>query len=214
VNDGDSLFMGLLYAAIVCVLVILIDGWFLRPQRDPGATGVDEPIVARLAGYALVGLALAMLWRLFRYEAVDFSFMLVLVGAISGGIWGLDQAFFARRRKRRAEQVGTPPDRVREPIAVEYARSFFPVIVLVLVIRSFRAVPHSLGLHDADLVRRRFHFREQVLVWLAAAGHQSIDHPDRNTATRRRDRLQAAAESEDQLHQAPGRTARGRHPGR
>jgi len=159
VNDGDSLFMGLLYAAIVCVLVILIDGWFLRPQRDPGATGVDEPIVARLAGYALVGLALAMLWRLFRYEAVDFSFMLVLVGAISGGIWGLDQAFFARRRKRRAEQVGTPPDRVREPIAVEYARSFFPVIVLVLVIRSFLFEPFRIPsdsmmptLYDGDFI--------------------------------------------------------------
>jgi signal peptidase I len=67
--------------------------------------------------------------------------MLVLVGAISGAIWGLDQAFFARRRKQAAATAGTPPDRVREPIAVEYARSFFPVIVLVLVIRSFLFEP-------------------------------------------------------------------------
>jgi len=67
--------------------------------------------------------------------------MLVLVGAISGAIWGLDQAFFARRRKRAAAAAGTAPDRVREPIAVEYARSFFPVIVLVLVIRSFLFEP-------------------------------------------------------------------------
>ncbi len=67
--------------SLACVLVILIDGWFLRPKRDPGATGEDEPLLPRLAGYALVGLALAMLWRLFRYEAVDFSFMLVVVGA-------------------------------------------------------------------------------------------------------------------------------------
>ena len=82
-----------------------------------------------------------MLWRLFRYEAVDFSFMLVLVGAISGAIWGLDRAFFARRRSRRAAAAGTPPERVREPVAVEYARSFFPVILLVLVIRSFLFEP-------------------------------------------------------------------------
>ena len=82
-----------------------------------------------------------MLWRLFRYEAVDFSFMLVVVGAVSGAIWGLDQAFFARRRARRAARAGTPAERVREPIAVEYARSFFPVIVLVLVIRSFLFEP-------------------------------------------------------------------------
>src|ERR1700682_3883010 len=94
-----------------------------------------------MAGYALVGLSLAMLWRLFRYEAVDFSLMLVVVGAVSGLIWGLDQACFARRRKQGAAAAGTPPERVREPLAVEYARSFFPVIVLVLVIRSFLFEP-------------------------------------------------------------------------
>ncbi len=140
-SDGDSLFTALLCAAIACVLVILIDGWFFRPRRDPGAISLEEPIVPRLAGYALVALALAMLWRLFRYEAVDFSFMLVLVGAISGAIWVLDRAFFARRRIQAAAAAGTPPERVREPVAVEYARSFFPVILLVLVIRSFLFEP-------------------------------------------------------------------------
>ena len=123
------------------MLVILVDGWFLRPRRDPGATSVDEPPLPRFAGYALVVLALAMLWRLFRYEAVDFSFMLVVVGAMSGAIWGLDQALFARRRLQVAAAAGTPSERVREPIAVEYARSFFPVIILVLVIRSFLFEP-------------------------------------------------------------------------
>ncbi len=140
-TDGDSLFIGLLCASLVCVLVLLIDGWLLRPQRDPGATGGNEPLLPRLAGYALVGLAAAMLWRLFRYEAVDFSFMLVVVGALSGAIWGLDRAFFAGRRQRAAAAAGSPADRVREPLAVEYARSFFPVIILVLVIRSFLFEP-------------------------------------------------------------------------
>jgi signal peptidase I len=141
VNDGDSLFMGLLCAGVVCVLVILADGWFVRPKRDPGAMSVQEPWLPKMAGYALVGLSLAMLWRLFRYEAVDFSLMLVVVGAVSGLIWGVDQAFFARRRRQLAATAGTPSERVREPLAVEYARSFFPVIVLVLVIRSFLFEP-------------------------------------------------------------------------
>jgi signal peptidase I len=141
VNDGDRFFIGLLIAGVVCVLVILIDGWFLRPRRDPGATSAEEPLLPKLAGYALVGLSLAMLWRLFRYEAVDFSLMLVVVGAVSGIIWALDQAVFARRRRAAAAAVGTPAERVREPIAVEYARSFFPVIILVLVIRSFLFEP-------------------------------------------------------------------------
>jgi signal peptidase I len=141
VNDGDRIFLGLLIAGVVCVLVILIDGWFLRPKRDPGASSVDEPLLPKLAGYALVGLALAMLWRLFKYEAVDFSLMLVIVGAVSGIIWGADQLFFASRRKTAAASAGTPAERVREPLAVEYARSFFPVIILVLVIRSFLFEP-------------------------------------------------------------------------
>jgi signal peptidase I len=141
VSDGDSLFIVLLCASLACVLVILIDGWWLRPQRDPGATRVEEPPLPRFASYALVALALAMLWRLFRYEAVDFSLMLVLVGALSGVIWGLDKLLFAARRNRIALAAGTAPDRVREPLAVEYARSFFPVIVLVLVIRSFLFEP-------------------------------------------------------------------------
>ena len=139
--DGDNLFIGLLCASLACVLVILIDGWILRPRRDPGATSVDEPWLPKLAGYSLVAIALAMLWRLFRYEAVDFSLMLVIVGAGSGVIWALDHLFFAGRRLRTATAAGTTADQVREPVAVEYARSFFPVILLVLVIRSFLFEP-------------------------------------------------------------------------
>jgi signal peptidase I len=158
-NDGDSLFMGLLSAGVVCVLVILVDGWFVRPKRDPAAMSVEEPWLPKMAGYALVALSLAMLWRLFRYEAVDFSLMLVVVGVISGAIWVLDKAFFAGPRGLSAAAAGTLPERVREPIAVEYARSFFPVIVLVLVIRSFLFEPFRIPsdsmmptLYDGDFI--------------------------------------------------------------
>ena len=95
-----------------------------------------------MAGYALVVLALAMLWRLFRYEAVDFSLMLVMVGAIAGVIWAARPAVL--REAAHQEPRSRPARRqsgVREPVAVEYARSFFPVIVLVLVIRSFLFEP-------------------------------------------------------------------------
>ena len=140
-SDVDTLFIIMLCAGLACVTVILIDGWLLRPRRDPASTSMEEPWLPKMAGYALVALALAMLWRLFRYEAVDFSLMLVVVGAMSGVIWGLDRLFFAGRRQLAAAAAGPPVERVREPIAVEYARSFFPVIVLVLVIRSFLFEP-------------------------------------------------------------------------
>jgi signal peptidase I len=145
VNDGDSLgdslFLTMLCAAIGCLLVILADAWVLRPRRDPSATSVEEPWLPKLAGYGLVGLSLALLWRLFRYEAVDFSLMLVLVGALAGLIWLIDALFFAGARDAAAKAAGTQAARIREPIAVEYARSFFPVILLVLVIRSFLFEP-------------------------------------------------------------------------
>ena len=136
-GNPDDLFLVFLWAAIACLAVILIDGWFIRPQRDPGARSETEPLYARAAGYALVALAAGMLWRLFRYEAVDFSVMLVSIGALAGGVWLLDRLVFSRARIARAAAAGTPAERIREPIAVEYARSFFPVILLVLLIRSF-----------------------------------------------------------------------------
>jgi signal peptidase I len=78
---------------------------------------------------------------MFRYEAVDFSLMLVIVGAVAGLVWAVDALFFARSRAAAAQAAGTAAGAVREPVAVEYARSFFPVIVLVLVIRSFLFEP-------------------------------------------------------------------------
>ncbi len=140
-TDGDNVFIALMCGALVCVAAILYDGWILRPKRDPGATGTAEPWPAKFAGYALIAIAAIMLWRLFRYEAVDFSLMLVIVGAAAGAIWALDALLFRKRRIAAASAAGTPPGEAREPLAVEYARSFFPVILLVLVIRSFLFEP-------------------------------------------------------------------------
>ena len=140
-TETDHIFVALLCAAAACVLVIVIDGWFIRPSRDPSASNAEEPMLPKLAGYALVAFSIGLLWRLFRYEAVDFSLMLVVVGGLSGLIWLSDIVFFAGHRRRTAAAAGTPAERVREPIAVEYARSFFPVIILVLVIRSFLFEP-------------------------------------------------------------------------
>jgi len=104
-----------------------------RHQRGGALAAQNGRLCARV-------LSLAMLWRLFRYEAVDFSLMLVVVGAISGVIWLLD-----RPSSRAAARAAPPRRHTARPrartIAVEYARSFFPVIVLVLVIRSFLFEP-------------------------------------------------------------------------
>lgn len=63
----------------------------------------------------------------------DFEFFLFLATVISGGIWAVDALLFAPRR--RAE------GRNEEPGAVEYARSIFPVILVIFLLRSFVAEP-------------------------------------------------------------------------
>jgi signal peptidase I len=75
----------------------------------------------------------------------DFPTFLVAASAITGGIWLIDALFFASRRNRRAaaqaEAGGEATVVVKEPLLVEYSRSFFPVIFAVLVLRSFLVEP-------------------------------------------------------------------------
>jgi signal peptidase I len=81
----------------------------------------------------------------------DFPAFLVLACALTGGIWLVDALLFAPRRRRLAQEaagetVGTggdvkQPAGYKEPVLVEYARSFFPVILVVLLLRSFLVEP-------------------------------------------------------------------------
>ena len=71
----------------------------------------------------------------------DFSFILVAATLVTGVIWAVDSFLFKPGRLRDAAARGVSADNVREPIVVEYARSFFPVILIVLVIRSFLFEP-------------------------------------------------------------------------
>ncbi len=72
------------------------------------------------------------------YLTSDFALALVLITAAFFVIWLGDKLLFARRRRARAAGEGIRP---REPVLVDYARSFFPVILAVLVFRSFLLEP-------------------------------------------------------------------------
>ena len=71
----------------------------------------------------------------------DFSALLVLLTFVSGVIWAVDAWVFAPGRKMRQAREQAAPEQeetgVREPLAVEYARSFFPIFLIVLILRSF-----------------------------------------------------------------------------
>jgi signal peptidase I len=68
---------------------------------------------------------------------LDFALIIVLLTALAGIVWLIDALFFRGRRLARA----TRGEHVKEPIAVDYARSFFPVLLIVLIIRSFLFEP-------------------------------------------------------------------------
>ena len=68
---------------------------------------------------------------------LDFALIIVVLTALSGVIAGFDALFLKSGRVARAARG----EAVREPVAVEYARSFFPILLLVLVIRSFLFEP-------------------------------------------------------------------------
>jgi signal peptidase I len=83
---------------------------------------------------------------------VDFSTALTLLLALTGLIWLMDKAFFRARRQLIAGKI-------TEPVIVQYARSFFPVILIVLIIRSFLFEPFRIpsesmmpGLIDGDFI--------------------------------------------------------------
>jgi signal peptidase I len=68
---------------------------------------------------------------------LDFALILVLLTATAGVIWLLDIALLRRDRIAAAASG----EAVQEPVIVEYAKSFFPILLLVLLIRSFLFEP-------------------------------------------------------------------------
>jgi len=86
----------------------------------------------------------------------NLALLLVILTAVSGLVWLVDWLFFAKARRRRVEALGDlgalPAEErrlreeaaLREPTLVEYARSFFPVLLLILVVRSFIAEPFKI----------------------------------------------------------------------
>jgi signal peptidase I len=64
---------------------------------------------------------------------MDFSGILAIATILTGVIWLIDLLFFKPRRVREGE--------TKEPKIAEYARSFFPILLIVFVIRSFIVEP-------------------------------------------------------------------------
>jgi signal peptidase I len=77
---------------------------------------------------------------------MNFNFELILFYAVlvSGLIALFDLIFFAKKRKlaykAETEGLSNPPE-MKYPIIIEYARSFFPILLAVFLLRSFLYEP-------------------------------------------------------------------------
>jgi len=67
-----------------------------------------------------------------------FEFLLVALTLASGLVLLAEKLYFARRRAQRAGLLDS------EPAVVDYSRAFFPVLAIVLVVRSFIAEPYKI----------------------------------------------------------------------
>lgn len=69
---------------------------------------------------------------------IDFAAVLVVLTVVTGGIWILDTWVLEPRRIRGG---ATPAVAIKLPWYVDLSKSFFPVILAVLVLRSFVVEP-------------------------------------------------------------------------
>jgi signal peptidase I len=68
---------------------------------------------------------------------IDLALILTAFAALTGLIWLIDALLFARKRKLMQAEG----EELADPVLVEYAKSLFPIILLVLGLRSFVAEP-------------------------------------------------------------------------
>ncbi len=71
----------------------------------------------------------------------DFAKILTILTLISGAVWLLDRVLFRARRQRKSQNNNVD---YREPMLVEWSISLFPVLLLVLVVRSFIFEPFKI----------------------------------------------------------------------
>jgi signal peptidase I len=149
------------WAALPATLVAVIDDWFLRPQRRIAAlpaAAADPPWLRLLYGVLPV-LLVAVILRMLVAERMDFSTVLSAGIAIAALVWLLDGLVLGPLRRRRFAARGQGDSPVPLPTTVEYAHSFLPVLVVVLVVRAFIFEPFRIPsdsmmptLQDGDFI--------------------------------------------------------------
>ncbi len=120
-------------------LICAIDSWIFAPRRLIANRGapVKDPAILR-ALYALLPiLVIAVIVRLISAESLDFSLVLLLLSLATGLVWLVDHLVFRKQRELAMQKSAGGAVTIPEPGTVDYARSFFPVAFVVLIVRAF-----------------------------------------------------------------------------
>lgn len=102
-------------------------GWDAAVRKEPRSDALKG-----ILEIAWPVLFIAVMGMLLKFT--DFAAVLLIAAIATGTIWAADRWLLARRR--------APED--AEPIVVDMARAFFPVIVVVFLIRSFWVEPFKI----------------------------------------------------------------------
>ena len=118
----------------------------------------------------------------------DLELALLIGTLVTGLVWLLDKLFLGDKRRKKAleesynavhsqEAVGSRKKDYREPWFVDISKSFFPILLIVLILRSFVAEPFRIPsgsmmptlLHGDFILVNKFSYGVRLPVW-----HQKI----------------------------------------
>lgn len=140
----DATTFWIITVTVLLGLYLLIDDLFVSTgRRVQTAPPHLAPQTIRVLRWILLVLGVLSVRTLAKRNALDFSLVLVMATALTGLIWLIDSLWLRKRRQALASSLGKASDDPLfvQPLSAEYAKSFFPVIVIVLVIRSFLFEP-------------------------------------------------------------------------
>jgi signal peptidase I len=129
------------WLAIAASLAVVVASLFVGKEVVTASSGQTTglPDQSKSAIHTLLEIAwpvlfIASLAMLTFKEVMGFAAVLLTATAATGVIWLVDSLAFRKRRK-----AGT-----QDPVLVEMAKSFFPVILIVFLLRSFLFEPFKI----------------------------------------------------------------------
>jgi signal peptidase I len=126
----------LIYSGLLLItgIISLIDILHWAPKRRK-AEIKEKPSFIELSRFVFVLLVLYGVYELFFSQlniSYYFPIALTIATLVTGLIYGLDKIFWAKKRDKAA----------KKPAMIEFSHSFFPVFLIVFIIRSFIAQPY------------------------------------------------------------------------